>query len=200
MRADPSPHKPPAHKGGIYPEAEAFFGIWLGRLTGILAVFGGIVLTGVMIVAVVSIIGRYGSRTGLPGLTQLGPVPGDFEIVSMGAGIAIFCFLAWAQFNRGHITVDVFVSRLSPRALAGLAAAGNLLLTALAVILVQQLQIGLEEKRRFGETTAILQLPIWWSYAGGMVGLWSFAIVSGYTVWRSLNEMLGAGEEDGNLP
>jgi hypothetical protein len=33
-----------------------------------------------------------------------------------------------------------------------------------------------------------------------MVGLWSFAMVSGYTVWRSLNEMLGAGEEDGNLP
>lgn len=187
-------------KRGVFPEAEAFVGLWLGRLTSVLAVFGGMVLTGVMIVAVVSILGRYARRSGLPALDRLGPVPGDFEIVSMGAGIAIFCFLAWAQFNRGHITVDIFISRLPARGKALLSVIGNLLLTILVVILAQQIGVGLEEKRRFGETTAILQLPVWWSYAGGLVGLWSFAVVSGYTVWRSVNEMLGEGEPSGDLP
>jgi TRAP-type C4-dicarboxylate transport system permease small subunit len=190
--AHPDPHPP---RFGIFPEAEAFVGRILGWIAGVLALVGGIILTGVMIVAVVSIIGRYSRRTGLPGLDRLGPVPGDFEIVSMGAGIAIFFFLAWAQFNRGHITVDIFISRLPPRGKAALSVIGNLLLTILAVILAQQVGIGMEEKQRFGETTAILQIPTWWSYAGGIVGLWSFAIVSGYTVWRSLNEMLGPGEE-----
>jgi len=200
MSVDPAP--PPAEQdpAGIFPEAEAFVGRWLGRLTGVLAVFGGMILTGVMLVAVVSILGRYARRSGFPVFDRLGPVPGDFEIVSMGTGIAIFCFLAWAQFNRGHITVDIFISRLSPRGKAALAMIGNLLLTIMVVILAQQLGVGLEEKRRFGETTAILQLPIWWSYAGGMIGLWSFAVVSGFTVWRSLNEMLGAGEPAGELP
>lgn len=184
----PDPTPPPP---GIFADAEAFVGRVLGRITSLLAVVGGVILTGVMIVSVVSIIGRYGRRIGIDWLR---PVPGDFEIVSMGAGIAIFCFLAWAQFNRGHITVDIFISRLSPRGKAVLAMIGNLLLTILAIVLAQQVAIGMEEKRRFGTTTAILQLPVWWSYAGGIVGLWSFAIVSGYTVWRSLNEALGAGE------
>jgi TRAP-type mannitol/chloroaromatic compound transport system permease small subunit len=184
---------------GIFPDAEAFVGLWIGRITSILAVFGGMVLTGVMLLAVVSIVGRYARRSGLPGLDRLGPVPGDFEIVSMGAGIAIFCFLAWAQFNRGHITVDIFISPVPPRGKAALSMVGNLMLTAMAVILAQQVAIGMEEKQRFGETTAILQLPLWWSYAGGIVGLWSFAVVSGFTVWRSLNEMLSAGEPEGDL-
>lgn len=199
MRDDPAPPAKEPHSAGIFPEAEAFVGHWLGRLTSALAVIGGAVLTGVMILAVVSIIGRYARRSGLPGLDRLGPVPGDFEIVSMGAGIAIFFFLAWAQLNRGHITVDIFISRLPPRGKSALSLIGNLLLTVLAVILAQQVAVGLEEKRRFGETTAILQLPTWWSYAGGVLGLWVFAIVSGYTVWRSLNEMLGAGEQGEDL-
>jgi TRAP-type mannitol/chloroaromatic compound transport system permease small subunit len=195
----------PQHSGseparrGVFVDAEAFVGRCLGWITGVLALVGGIILTGVMLVSVVSIIGRYGRRSGLPGFDRLGPVPGDFEIVSMGAGISIFFFLAWAQFNRGHITVDIFISRLPPRAKAGLSMIGNILLTILAVILAQQVAVGMEEKQRFGETTAILQLPVWWSYAGGVVGLWSFAVVSAYTVWRSLNEMLGAGEES-DLP
>ena len=200
MPNDPTAPERRYNRRGIFPEGEAFVGLWLGRLANVLALIGGIVLTGVMIVAVVSILGRYARRTGLPGLDRLGPVPGDFEIVSMGAGIAIFLFLAWAQFNRGHITVDIFISRLPPRAKAGLSVVGNLLLTILVVILAQQIGVGLEEKRRFGETTAILQLPVWWSYAGGLFGLWSFAVVSGYTVWRSLNEMLGAGEQEDDLP
>ncbi len=200
MSADPSSSDNETSRSGIFPEAEAFVGLWLGRITGLLAIAGGVILTGVMIVAVVSIIGRYARRSGLPGLNQLGPVPGDFEIVSMGAGIAIFFFLAWAQFNRGHITVDIFISRVPARGKAALSLSGNLLLTVLAVILAQQVGVGLEEKRRFGETTAILQLPVWWSYAGGMVGLWSFAVVSGYTVWRSLNEMLGPGEQGEDYP
>jgi TRAP-type C4-dicarboxylate transport system permease small subunit len=200
MRDDPASPEKPFRQRGVFPEAEAFVGRWLGRLADVMAVVGGAVLTGVMVVAVVSILGRYARRSGLPGLDRLGPVPGDFEIVSMGAGIAIFFFLAWAQFNRGHITVDIFISRVPPRGKAALSLIGNLLLTIFAVILAQQIAIGLEEKRRFGETTAILQLPVWWSYAGGLFGLWSFAVVSGYTVWRSLNEMLDTGEEDGDLP
>jgi TRAP-type C4-dicarboxylate transport system permease small subunit len=200
MRDDPASPEKPFRQRGVFPDAEAFVGRWLGRLADVMAVVGGAVLTGVMVVAVVSILGRYARRSGLPGLDRLGPVPGDFEIVSMGAGIAIFFFLAWAQFNRGHITVDIFISRVPPRGKAALSLIGNLLLTIFAVILAQQIAIGLEEKRRFGETTAILQLPVWWSYAGGLFGLWSFAVVSGYTVWRSLNEMLDTGEEDGDLP
>lgn len=181
----------------IMPEAEAFVGLWIGRFTNALAVLGGLILTGVMLAAVISIIGRALSRSGWAIFARMGPIPGDFEIVSIGAGMAIFCFLAWAQFNRGHVTVDIFVSVLGERGLAWLAAFTNLVMTVAVVVLAQQLGLGLDDKRRFGETSLILQIPLWWSYVGGMIGLYSFAVVSGYTVWRSVNEALGTGEPKG---
>lgn len=182
----------------ILPEAEAFVGLWVGRFANLLAVLGGVILSAVMLTAVISIIGRALSRTGWSVFGRMGPIPGDFEIVSIGAGMAIFCFLAWAQFNRGHVTVDIFVSALGERGLAAIAVITNLVLTVAVVVLAQQLGYGLEDKRRFGETSLILQIPLWYSYVGGMIGLYSFAVVSGYTVWRSLNEALGAGEPKGN--
>lgn len=191
---------PSSHRGGVLPEAEAITGRWIGQGARWLAMLGGVVLTGVMLVAVISIIGRALLRSGLPLFSGLGPIPGDFEIVSMGAGIAIFSFMAWAQFNRGHVTVDIFVSRLGPRGLAVLSAVMNLVMTIAVVVLARQLELGLDDKRRFGETTLILQIPLWWTYLGGIIGLYSFAVVSGYTVWRSVNEALSAGEPVGNEP
>lgn len=178
---------------GILPEAEAFVGLWIGRFASALAVLGGAVLTAVMLTAVASIIGRALSRW----FGILGPIPGDFEIVSIGAGFAIFFFMAWAQYNRGHVTVDIFVSVLGERGLAVLASITNLILTIAVVVLARQLGLGLDDKRSFGETSLILQIPLWYSYVGGMIGLYSFALVSAYTVWRSVNEALGAGEPKG---
>lgn len=182
---------------GILPEAEQFVGRWVGRYTDLLAIIGGMVLTGVMLLAVISIIGRALSRTGWALFGRVGPIPGDFELVSMGAGIAIFCFLSWAHFNRGHVTVDIFVAKLGPRGLAWLSVVTNLILTIAVVILAQKVGEGLDDKVRFRETTQILEIPVWYKYVGGMVGLWSFALVSAYSVWRSLNEALGAGEPAG---
>lgn len=182
---------------GILPEAEQFIGRWIGRYTDLLAIIGGFALTAVMLVAVFSIIGRALSRTGWAVFGRLGPIQGDFELVSMGAGIAIFCFMSWAHFNRGHVTVDIFVSKLGPRGLAWLSVATNMILTIAVVILAQKIGEGLDDKQRFRETTQILEIPVWYKYAGGMVGLWSFALVSAYSVWRSLNEALGEGEPAG---
>jgi hypothetical protein len=187
---------PDRSRPGLAPRAEALVGRWVGLFAGALAVFGGLVLTAVMLVAVISILGRWAGRSGWPAFAGLGPIPGDFEIVSMGVGFAVFSFLAWCQFNRGHVTVDIFVSRLGPRWYAGLATVTNLMLTAVAVLLAWQTGLGMSDKMRFGETTTILRLPVWWGYAGGLLGLWSFALVSAYTVWRSLNEALGSGEPE----
>ncbi|HHX89462.1 MAG TPA: TRAP transporter small permease [Paracoccus sp.] len=187
------PSSDPARIRAILPEAEALVGLWIGRFVNALAVLGGFIMLGVTLVAAASIVGRALSRA----FGILGPIPGDYEIVSIGAGMSIFFFMAWTQYSRGHVTVDIFVSFMGERVLAALAVAMNLALTVTVVILAQQLGLGLEDKRRFGETSLILQIPLWYSYAGGMIGLYSFALVSGYTVWRSLNEALGAGEPKG---
>ena len=170
----------------------------MGRVVGwcasALAIVGGIVLTAVTMMSVVSIIGRWAVGSSIPVLGTMGPVPGDFELVEMGVAFAVFAFLGWCQFQRGHVTVDIFVSRLSPRTLAGLSMLSNAAITAAASLIAWQHGLGMLDRIRYQESTMILQIPMWWGYAAALVGAWMFALVSLYTVWRSANEMLGKGE------
>jgi TRAP-type C4-dicarboxylate transport system permease small subunit len=92
--------------------------------------------------------------------------------------------------------VDVFVSGLGPRGMALLALIGNIILTIVAFVIAWRLTAGMEDKLGYGETTFILQFPVWWGYAAAMIGAWIFVPVCAYSVWRSLNETLGAGEPD----
>lgn len=179
---------------GIAPSLEAWVGRIVGHFASALAILGGAVLTAVMIMAVISIVGRWFVGTELPVIGRLGPIKGDFELVEMGVGFAVFSFMGWCQFQRGHVTVDIFVSRLGPRALAGLSAFSNIAITAAAALIAWQHGLGMMDKIRYHESTMILQIPVWWGYAATLVGAWAFALVSLYTVWRSLNEALGTGE------
>ena len=190
----------PAEQPGRYalaPRAEAVVGRAVGWLANALAILGGIVLSAVMLMSVVSILGRWGVGWTVPFIGRLGPIPGDYEIVEMGTGFAVFSFLAWCQFTRGHVTVDIFVSRLGPRGLAWLATITNTVLTIVAALIARHHYLGMLDKQRFGETTTILQIPLWWGYAGGLLGACVFVLVSFYTIWRSLNEALGPGEPTG---
>ncbi len=176
---------PNGRESGLAPRLEARIGRWLGAYAAGLGVFGGLVLILVIVITVVSVVGR--SLFGKP-------VEGDFELVSAGCALAVFAFLPWCQFRRGHVTVDVFFMRASPRTIAFTSLVGNILMTAAAALIAWRLQAGMIDKAAYLETTFILRLPVWWGYAGSLVGAWSFALVSLYTVWRSYNEWMNQGE------
>jgi TRAP-type C4-dicarboxylate transport system permease small subunit len=173
---------------GLAPSLEQRVGVVIGRLAMGLALLGGLVLVALAVLTVVSVTGRT-----LVGL-GLGPVPGDFELVEAGCAFAVFSFLPWCQFRRGHVTVDVFVARIGRHGLAWLSLTGNALLTISALLIAWRLQAGLADKLSYGETTFILQMPVWYGYAAAIVGAWLFALTGAYTIWRSLNEALGEGE------
>lgn len=179
---------------GLAPAAERAVGAALGRAAAILAIIGGVSLSAIALLTVVSILGRSMTSIGF------GPVPGDFEILEAGTAFAISAFLPWAQLRRAHVTVDVFVSRFGPRALAMLSLIANLLMTVAAAVIAWRLWLGMADKLRYGETTFILQFPAWWGYAAAMVGAAFFAVCALFTVWRSLNEALGDGEPTGAGP
>lgn len=169
---------------GVAPAAEKAVGVWIERSARWLALAGGIVLATLALLTVASIIGRALIFLGL------GPVRGDYELVQMGCAIAIFSFMPWCQFNRGHVTVDVLVDCFPARLRAFLALLGDLALFAAATLIAWRLSDGLTDKFAYGEETYELGLPLWIGYAAGMAGAALFAVVAAYTVWRSLNEML----------
>jgi len=175
-------------RGGIAPQIEFRVGLFIEKITRWLAILGGFVLAALIVLTVTSITGRFFIFAGL------GPVPGDFELVEVCTAFAVFSFLPWCQYKRGHVTVDIFVGWMSPRKMAFLAMAGNLLLSLVAGLIFWRLVLGTFDKQTYNETTFILQFPLWWGYAASLLGSFIFTLVSLYTVWRSFNEMMGAGE------
>lgn len=158
-----------------------------------LAILGGVLLAVLAGMTVVSIVGR--NLAGIPGMAWLGPVPGDFELVEIGVGMAIFAFLPYCQIVRGNVAVDFFVSRAGGNTKAWLATLGNLLYTLIAIVITWQLFNGfLERLGPYGETTWILGIPTKWPYLVATFNAAILAVVCAYTTARSLREALGDGE------
>ena len=172
----------------LAPDLQRHVGTVVSALARALALLGGLVLVLIAMLTVISVFGRALIAYGL------GPVPGDYELVEAGCAFAVFAFLPWCQLQRAHATVDVFVAWASPRAQARLSLASNLMLTIVTTVVAWQLGLGLADKASYGETTFILQMPVWYGYAGALIGAAMFAVACAYTAWRSLNEALGAGE------
>lgn len=153
------------------------------RLAFWTAMLGGAALVAALVLTVVSIVGRSLIFAGL------GPIPGDFELVEAGTAFAVMAFLPICQFHRGHVTVDLFLSRAGRRPNAAIDLVANLLMTGAAAVLTWRLYLGMLDKRSYSETTFILQFPVWWGYAAALIGGVVFTLVCAYTVFRSLREV-----------
>ena len=123
--------------------------------------------------------------------TAFGPIPGDFELVELGVGFAIFAFLPWCQVKRGHATVDLFQPRFGRRMNAAIDFVSDLLMFIAATLIGWRLWQGMLDKKGYSETTFILQFPVWIAYASALVGAVVFVAVSSYCVWRSARVLAG---------
>ena len=53
-------------------------------------------------------------------------------------------------------------------------------MAAIIVLITWRLFVGMQDKMRYGETTYLIQFPIWWAYAASLVAAISASIVSIY--------------------
>ncbi|WP_143900871.1 TRAP transporter small permease [Tepidimonas thermarum] len=137
---------------------------WVFRLARASAIVGGLVLCAITLLSVASITGRALNGFGL------GPVPGDFELVEAGTGVAVFLFLPWTYLRGGHATVDLLYNHLPAAMRKAVTLASDVLMLLLWLVLTWRLWAGMWEKREYLETTFILQMPVWWAYALCVVG------------------------------
>jgi len=158
---------------------------FIGTLAKVTAILGGFALVAVTVMTCVSIIGRTMIDFGL------GPIPGDFELVEMGIGFAVFAALPWAQYARAHATVDLFAPLFGARGNRVLDLVADLAMTIAAWIIAWRLYAGMADKMQYAETTFILQFPVWVAYALGMIGAVVFVLASAFSVWRSARALLG---------
>lgn len=175
------------------------------KLARIMAYLGGAVLCLLVLLTCLSIIGRSLNRllhgawaqaqmpelaTWLLGL-GIGPINGDFELVEAGVAFAVFAFLPLCQISGGHAAVDVFTARMSARANRVLARVSDTLFAAVLVLIAVQLARGLLSKYGSGQTSFLLEFPLWWAYAASLIGAVAAALVAVYLAVMQWGAALG---------
>ncbi len=167
----------------------------LYRICEVVAVAGGAVLVALTAVTVWSIVGRQIAGTRwlreLPVFNLAGPVTGDFELVELGCAVAVFAFLPYCQIVGGNVLVDFFTAKAGPRLKAALAAFSDAVFTLIAAILTWRLVLGGEDLQRYGETTMVLRIPVWWGYVPAVAAMVLLTVVCAYTTWRRGLESIG---------
>jgi TRAP-type C4-dicarboxylate transport system permease small subunit len=142
---------------------------WLDRACEICALVGGAVLTALALMSVASIASRaLFSR----------PLQGDYELVQTGCAVFVALCLPYCQLRHANIIVDFFTAKASRRMQARLDAFGALLLGLAMLLIAWRTGVGLASLRASGETTTILGMPTWWTYACMLPGIALTALVA----------------------
>lgn len=168
-----------------------------------MALLGGTVLAALVIMTCLSILGRQANtlmhmdlvQSLAPGFAEwalgigLGPIFGDYEITEMGMAFALFCFLPLCQLTVGHARVDVFTSFLSARSNRILRFLTEIALAAALLLIAWRLQVATQARMGSGQTSYLLEWPVWWAYAASSVAAWVGVVVAVYMVWVRLLEL-----------
>ena len=168
-----------------------------------MALIGGIVLCLLIVLTTASVIGRLLNTLmhGPVGIfapdfatfmleLDVGPINGDFELVEAGVAFAIFSFIPYCQFTSGHAVVDILTSRFSKKFNNLLKMIAEVLFALVLTVIAVQLSNGMLAKREFGETTFLLQFPIWWSYAFSFFAAITASIVAIYMATIRIQEFI----------
>ena len=151
----------------------------LFKVTRIFALLGGLVLCAMALLTAVSVTGR--SFFNLP-------VTGDFELIAIGTGVAVFAFLPYCQLMRENVIVDFFLSGAPFRVRTSFDTVGNLLYGAIIALLTWRTGLGGIDLYHDDQMTMILEIPRWWTFPAAMLCLVLLLTVCVYTVVRSINE------------
>jgi TRAP-type C4-dicarboxylate transport system permease small subunit len=147
------------------------------RLATLLAMAGGVVILAAAGLTVVSVLRRW----------LLGqPVPGDFELVSIGCGIGAFGFLAYGTLARSNILVDTATTWLPARVNARIDGVWMLVWAVVLLLLAERMAQGAMDTAQSGTTTMVLGLSTWWAIGLGAAGLAATAVVAFHWCGRLL--------------
>ena len=136
-------------------------------------------LAAMTILVVVSILGR---------AIFLLPVPGDFEIVGLGGGIAIFLFLPYCYLQRGNVAVDIFVTHMSAPVRRVLDALAASIFALIALLFTWRMTFGLVDTFSYEDISMIVGVPLWWVYPFAIASFGLLTVSAAYTVVHPLED------------
>jgi len=163
---EPKPPTPFALKDSFGPG-----GKFLLAVARLMAIIGGLVFVGLVVMSVISIVGR--KTVGFV-------VPGDVEVLQMLAACASASFFPYCHLIHGDVKVDFFTHNLSQKTLWLMDAVGSLLIGLVGALIAWRAWAGAMMVMDNGETSMILQWPVWIPQALMVPGFAMLAIAGGY--------------------
>ena len=154
------------------------------RITGWIAILGGLLALAVALLATTSV--------GMRWLFNA-PIDGDFEYVKMATAIAVFTYLPYTQARRGNIMVDTFTSWLPARLCHVIDAFWDLAYAALMGYVAYCLVFGTLDAIKSGETTMQRQLALWPSIALSTALCIVLALTAVATAWHLISKKNDGG-------
>lgn len=171
---EPIPGAPPgAASLSFGPVGQLLF-----RASKVSAIVGGLTFVAIVLMSIVSIVGRK---------LMSAPVPGDVEVLQMAAAFASASFFAYCHLNGGDVKVDFFTAKASPATVHRLDALGSLLVGLFGALITWRAGVGAWAIRAAGETSMILGWPIWIAQMLMLPGFLLMALAGFYMVglhWR----------------
>jgi TRAP-type C4-dicarboxylate transport system permease small subunit len=134
----------------------------LGSIAILFAYLGGAIVAAVGLTSAISIIGRSIVNR---------PLLGDFELAEMGIFIAGSLLLPYCQLVRGHLAVDFFTLKASPRLIYCFERFGDLLIAVMLLVIAWRTGVAAHGIWRAGETSMLLGVPIWIAYMAAVPGV-----------------------------
>ncbi|MBT3915628.1 MAG: TRAP transporter small permease [Rhodospirillaceae bacterium] len=156
----------------------------LYKISRVVAIVGGLLLSGLALLTTISITGR---------ATTIGPIPGDFELIAIGTGICVFCFLPYCQLMRGNVIVDFFMEKAPTRAKTFMDFIGGVVYLTLGYMLTWRMVYGGFDMYENNEMSMTIGFPRWTTFPISILLMSYLVIVIIYTTWRSFRETV-AGE------
>lgn len=143
----------------------------LFRLSQGFALAGGLLFIFLVLMSLVSIVGRK---------LMAAPVPGDIEMLQMGTAVASAALLPYCEMIAGHLRVDFFTANASPRSRRIMDAVSHLLLALVAALIAWRTGVAANSLRLVGETSMMLSWPVWPAWAAMVPSFVLFAAAGLY--------------------
>lgn len=144
-----------------------------------MAVFGGVILFILAILTTISVFGRKFLDA---------PVPGDFELVAIGTGVAVFACLPYCQLMRGNVLVDFFMNNAPTRAKTIADIIASLIFLAIGLMLTWRMIYGAIDMHDVNEVSMTIGFPRWSTFPISIVFMSFLVIIIIYTLGRSIAE------------
>lgn len=142
------------------------------------ALVGGGLFIGLIVMSLVSIIGRKLANA---------PITGDVELMQVGTAVAAAAFLPLCTTLGEHLRVDFFTEFAPAPVRRFLDAVSDLLLGLVALLLVWRAGLQTLDIREAAEVTPLLGVPIWLAMAGMLPSLALVALCALARGWRDLS-------------